>query len=44
VARFGDEVRPIVRELELENGLDRAAVPAPAAGLSETDPALSVAG
>jgi FMNH2-dependent dimethyl sulfone monooxygenase len=44
VQRFGDEVLPIVRELELENGLDPAAVPDPAAGLSEIDPALSVAG
>jgi dimethylsulfone monooxygenase len=44
VQRFGDEVLPIVRELEIENGLDPAAVPDPAAGLSETDPALSVAG
>ncbi|MBV9607862.1 MAG: LLM class flavin-dependent oxidoreductase, partial [Solirubrobacterales bacterium] len=42
--RFGDEVLPIVRELELENGLDPAAVPDPGTGLSEIDPALSVAG
>jgi FMNH2-dependent dimethyl sulfone monooxygenase len=44
VERFGGEVLPIVRELELENGLDPEAVPDPAAGLSEADPALSVAG
>ena len=35
---------PIVRELEIENGLDPAAVPDPAAGLIGIDPALSVAG
>jgi dimethylsulfone monooxygenase len=44
VQRFGDEVLPIVRELEVQNGLDPAAVPDPAAGLSEADPASSVAG
>ena len=35
---------PIVRELEVEAGLDPAAVPDPGAGLSEDDPVLSVAG
>ena len=44
VERFGRDVLPIVRELEIENGLDPAAIPDPAAGLSEADPALSVAG
>jgi dimethylsulfone monooxygenase len=44
IQRFGDEVIPMVRELEIENGLDPAAVPDPGAGLSEVDPALSVAG
>jgi len=34
-------VLPIVRELEVENGLDPAAVPDPGAGLSELDPQLS---
>jgi hypothetical protein len=44
VERFGRDVIPIVRELEVRNGLDPAAVPDPSAGLSELDPALSVAG
>jgi FMNH2-dependent dimethyl sulfone monooxygenase len=44
VARFGRDVIPIVRELEVRNGLDPAAVPDPSVGLSELDPALSVAG
>ena len=44
VERFGRDVMPIVRELEVENGLDPAAVPDPGAGLSELDPALSAAG
>ena len=44
VERFGRDVMPIVRELEIENGLDPAAVPDPGAGLSEVDPALSAAG
>ena len=42
--RFGRDVMPIVREMEVEAGLDPAAVPDPLAGLSEVDPALSVAG
>jgi hypothetical protein len=33
----GRDVLPIVRELEVEAGLDRDAVPDPAAGLTETD-------
>lgn len=37
VERFGREVLPIVRELEVEAGLDRDAVPDPAAGLTETE-------
>jgi dimethylsulfone monooxygenase len=41
VERFGRDVLPIVRALEVENGLDPAAVPDPAAGLSELDPQLS---
>jgi alkanesulfonate monooxygenase SsuD/methylene tetrahydromethanopterin reductase-like flavin-dependent oxidoreductase (luciferase family) len=44
IERFGRDVLPIVRELEVTAGLDRAAVPDPLAGLSERDPALSVAG
>ena len=44
VERFGRDVMPIVRELEIENGLDPAAVPDPAAGLSELGPAVTVAG
>ncbi len=44
VERFGRDVLPIVRELEIENGLDPAAVPDPAAGLSEVGPAITVAG
>jgi FMNH2-dependent dimethyl sulfone monooxygenase len=37
VERFGRDVLPIVRELEVEAGLDRDAVPDPAAGLTETE-------
>ena len=44
VERFGRDVMPIVRELEIENGLDPAAVPDPLAGLSELGPAITVAG
>lgn len=42
VERFGREVLPIVRSLEVENGLDSAAVPDPLAGL-ETSGTLSTA-
>jgi hypothetical protein len=34
-------VLPIVRALEVEAGLDPAAVPDPAAGLSAADPVLA---
>ena len=44
VERFGRTVLPIVRELEVAAGLDRAAVPDPLDGLSEDDLVLSVAG
>jgi FMNH2-dependent dimethyl sulfone monooxygenase len=44
VERFGRDVLPIVRQLEIDNGLDPAAVPDPAAGLSEIGPAITVAG
>jgi Luciferase-like monooxygenase len=44
VERFGRDVLPIVRELELENGLDPAVVPDPAEGLSSEDPLLTAAG
>ena len=44
VEQFGRRVLPLVRELEVANGLDPAAVPDPAEGLSERDPALSVTG
>ena len=44
VEYFGREVLPIVRELEVEAGLDPGAVPDPAAGLTEPDLVLSVAG
>ena len=44
VERFGRDVLPIVRELEVENGLDPAAVPDPTEGLSEVGPAITVAG
>ena len=37
VQRFGRDVLPIVRELEVQAGLDRDAVPDPAAGLTETE-------
>jgi FMNH2-dependent dimethyl sulfone monooxygenase len=38
VEQFGREVLPIVRELEVQAGLDREAVPDPLAGLTEADP------
>jgi FMNH2-dependent dimethyl sulfone monooxygenase len=40
VERFGQDVLPIVRALEVENGLDPAAVPSPAEGLTADGPAL----
>jgi len=43
VERFGREVLPIVRELEVQAGLDRAAVPDPLAGLTEADRVLTAA-
>jgi dimethylsulfone monooxygenase len=44
VERFGRDVMPIVRELEVEAGLDPAAVPDPVAGLTESDHLAHVAG
>jgi dimethylsulfone monooxygenase len=44
VERFGRDVLPVVRQLEVDAGLDPAAVPDPAAGLSADDPALVAAG
>ena len=44
VEQFGRDVMPIVRELEVANGLDPAAVPDPLEGLSQADPAVAVAG
>jgi FMNH2-dependent dimethyl sulfone monooxygenase len=43
VERFGREVIPLVRELEVENGLDPAAVPDPLAGLTAPPPAFAAA-
>ncbi len=43
VERFGRDVLPIVRQLEVENGLDRAAVPDPAARLTEAGRVLTAA-
>ncbi|MBO0768035.1 MAG: dimethyl sulfone monooxygenase SfnG [Solirubrobacterales bacterium] len=43
VEAFGRDVIPIVRELEVENGLDASAVPDPQAGLSDKDPELTAA-
>ena len=40
VERFGRDVLPIVRQLEVDNGLDPAAVPDPAAGLTQAGPVL----
>ena len=40
IERFGRDVLPIVRALEVEAGLDPAAVPDPAAGLTEPGPVL----
>jgi hypothetical protein len=44
VEQFGRDVIPIVRELEIENGLDPAAVPDPAEGLTDTEPLVHVSG
>jgi len=46
IERFGRDVLPIVRELEVQAGLDPAAVPDPVAGLTADGPglALSVTG
>ena len=44
VEQFGREVMPIVRELEVEAGLDPAAVPDPLAGLTDAEPLASLAG
>ena len=41
IERFGRDVLPIVRELEVDNGLDPAAVPDPAAGLTQAGPVLT---
>jgi FMNH2-dependent dimethyl sulfone monooxygenase len=41
VEQFGRTVLPIVRELEVAAGLDPAAVPDPAAGLTAGDPVLA---
>ena len=41
VEQFGRDVLPIVRALEVEAGLDPAAVPDPAAGLTANDPLLA---
>jgi len=43
VERFGREVLPIVRELEVQAGLDPAAVPDPLAGLTDADRVLTAA-
>jgi hypothetical protein len=40
VEAFGKDVLPIVRELEVEAGLDPSAVPDPLAGLSDTSEPL----
>ena len=40
IERFGRDVIPIVRALEVEAGLDPAAVPDPAAGLTAPGPVL----
>jgi hypothetical protein len=40
IERFGRDVLPIVRALEVEAGLDPAAVPDPAAGLTAAGPVL----
>jgi len=46
IEQFGRDVLPIVRELEVQAGLDPAAVPDPLAGLTADGPglALSVTG
>jgi FMNH2-dependent dimethyl sulfone monooxygenase len=42
VQRFGSDVMPLVREMEVAAGLDPAAVPDPLAGLSDREPAVAV--
>ncbi|HWG64585.1 MAG TPA: dimethyl sulfone monooxygenase SfnG [Streptosporangiaceae bacterium] len=44
IEQFGRDVIPIVRQLEVDAGLDPAAVPDPAEGLTATDPVLTAAG
>jgi FMNH2-dependent dimethyl sulfone monooxygenase len=43
VQRFGSDVMPLVREMEVAAGLDPAAVPDPLEGLSHREPAVAVA-
>jgi FMNH2-dependent dimethyl sulfone monooxygenase len=42
VQRFGSDVMPLVREMEVAAGLDPAAVPDPLEGLSDREPAVAV--
>jgi dimethylsulfone monooxygenase len=44
IQRFGTDVLPIVRELEIDNGLDPAAIPNPTAGLTDTEDLTHVGG
>jgi dimethylsulfone monooxygenase len=44
IVQFSEKVMPLVRELEVEAGLDPAAVPDPAEGLSDADVVFSAAG
>jgi FMNH2-dependent dimethyl sulfone monooxygenase len=43
VQRFGSDVMPLVREMEVAAGLDPAAVPDPLEGLTDREPAIAVA-
>jgi FMNH2-dependent dimethyl sulfone monooxygenase len=43
VQRFGSDVMPLVREMEVAAGLDPAAVPDPLEGLTDREPAVAVA-
>jgi dimethylsulfone monooxygenase len=44
IVQFSEKVMPLVRELEVEAGLDPAAVPDPAEGLSDADVVFSAQG
>jgi dimethylsulfone monooxygenase len=44
IQQFGRDVLPIIRALEIEHGLDPAAIPNPTAGLTDTEHLTHVGG